>query len=351
MNIEKKLISMNYTKGVVIKSKYIVIHETANTSKGANALAHFNYWDKNADANSSAHFVVDDKQIIQLGEFENGKCFKMWHVGDNKGKSDISNDNSIGIEICVNSDGDYMRARQNAIELTRLIIEKTSLTVAAVKRHYDAWGKHCPATMLDKPELWTDFIKQLEQKSESTPPNTASTIKFDLFGQKTVSINGSIINGVSLIEARQLLEAMEFLVIWNDAIKTIEVRAKSSLSYNNEEITVLQKIVQAEAGGEDRKGKVLVANVIFNRVKAKNYPNTIKDVVFAPNQFEPTRNGAYEKAVPSQETVIAIQEALCGVDYSQGALFFRATNGLTPDCWHEKALKPLFVHGGHKFYC
>ena len=146
MNIEKKLISMNYNKGVVIKPKYIVIHETANTSKGANSMAHLNYWNTNSAANSSAHFVVDDKQIIQLGEFENGKCFKMWHVGNNQGKSDISNDNAIGIEICVNSDGDYTKAWQNAIELTKYILEKTGLTVAAVKRHYDAWGKHCPAS-------------------------------------------------------------------------------------------------------------------------------------------------------------------------------------------------------------
>ncbi len=351
MNIEKKLIAMNYSKGVVIKPKYVVIHETANKAKGANALSHFNYWNTNAAANSSAHFIVDDKQVIQLGEFENGKCLKMWHVGDNKGKSDITNDNSIGIEICVNSDGDYAKARQNAIELTRYILAKTGLPVSAVKRHYDAWGKHCPATMLDTPELWTDFIKHLEKPTEQQPPQTAvSTVKFDLFGQKTVDINGNIVNGVTFVQAKQLLEALDFVVVWNDSTKTIEVRLKASVNVSSEELTILQKIVQAEAGGEDRKGKVLVANVIFNRLKAKSFPNTIKDVVFQPQQFEPTRNGAYEKAVPKQDTILAVQEALCGVDYSQGALFFRTLRGATAECWHETALTRLFDYGGHRFY-
>jgi len=77
MNIEKKPISMNYSKGITIAPKYIVIHETDNTNKGANALAHFNYWNTNASAQSSVHFVVDDKRVIQLAEL----YWRCWHVG------------------------------------------------------------------------------------------------------------------------------------------------------------------------------------------------------------------------------------------------------------------------------
>lgn len=182
------------------------------------------------------------------------------------------------------------------------------------------------------------------------PPKAESIVKFDLFGQKTVEINGSILNGVTHVQARQLLEAMEFDVYWNETAKIIEVRLKGIINVSGEELDILQKIVQAEAGGEDHKGKVLVTNVIFNRVNNKGFQNTIKDVVFAPNQFEPTRNGAYERAVASQGTIKAVQEALSGVDYSGGALYFRTIKGATPDCWHETALTPLFDHGCHRFY-
>lgn len=349
MNIEKKLISMNYDKGKVIWPKYVVIHETANPNVGAGAQSHFNYWNTNSSAKSSAHFVVDDKQIIQLGEYENGKCFKMWHVGDNKGHSDIINDNAIGIEICVNSDGNYAKARQNAIELTAHILKKTGLTVSAVKRHYDASGKKCPATMLNKPELWADFINQLSVMLVPVPAPVPITetiadkrvISIKASG-KTHSPSGLFADGTNYIPIRAL-EALGFIVGWDSTDKSITL-------ITPEEKEMLYRITQAEAGGEDAKGRTLVANVIMNRVKSSSFPNSIKEVVFEPQQFEPTRNGAYEKAIVSETTKAAVDEALAGTDYSQGALYFIANKAISPDSFHERKCTKLFVHGGHTFY-
>ena len=154
--MKKQLISMNYSKGVNIIPEYIVIHETDNWNPGgANAQAHFNYWNTNPNANSSVHFVVDENEAIQLAEF-NWRC---WHVGDGNGSSGITNNNSIGIEICVN--GDYAKARQNTIELVKWLLPQVGLAADKVVRHKDATGKWCPRNMLDKPELWTDFITQI----------------------------------------------------------------------------------------------------------------------------------------------------------------------------------------------
>ena len=58
MNIEKKQIAYNKgTRNSVIK--YIVIHDTANKSNGADADAHFKYFN-GGNRNSSADFFVDD---------------------------------------------------------------------------------------------------------------------------------------------------------------------------------------------------------------------------------------------------------------------------------------------------
>jgi N-acetyl-anhydromuramyl-L-alanine amidase AmpD len=157
LKLVKQLISMNYSKGVTITPAYIVIHETANTSIGANAQRHFLYWNSNSGANSSVHFVCDQDEVIQLCEL-NWRC---WHVGDGDGSSGITNDNSIGIEICVNADGDYMKARQNAIDLVKWLLPQVKLTADKVVRHRDATGKYCPIKMLDNPDLWRDFIKQI----------------------------------------------------------------------------------------------------------------------------------------------------------------------------------------------
>ncbi len=163
MEIIKDLISINYTAGKVINPEYIVIHETANRSKGADAMAHRRYFGTNKNAKASAHFVVDDKRAIQLGEFEKGKCYEMWHVGTGKFKNPIYNKNSIGIEICVNSDGDYNKAFENAVTLCRHIMEKTGIDSAHVVRHFDAWGKRCPATMLEHPQLWEKFKNEVSK--------------------------------------------------------------------------------------------------------------------------------------------------------------------------------------------
>jgi len=158
MNIKKQLITMNYSKGITIVPQYIVIHETGNVSSGANAQMHYKYWNTNINAQSSVHFVVDDKEVIQLAELS----WRCWHVGDNKRHSSIVNGNSIGIEICVNADGDYTKARQNAIELVKYLMPILKIDADHVVRHFDSSGKHCPATMLDKPELWVDFKNQLQ---------------------------------------------------------------------------------------------------------------------------------------------------------------------------------------------
>ena len=77
-----------------------------------------------------------------------------------------------------------------------------------------------------------------------------------------------------------------------------------------EERRILERIVEAEAGDQDLKGRILVANVIMNRVKSKHFPNTIKAVVFAHRQFSPIQNGRYYRVTVSQKTKKAVKKAL-----------------------------------------
>jgi len=142
IDIQKKQIAYNRTKrtGTI---KYIVIHDTANKSKGADADAHFSYFN-GGNRNSSADFFVDDKKILQINDY---KKFCTWQVGDGKGKYGITNQNSIGIEICINADGDYDKAFLNAVELTKYLMKELGIPADRVVRHYDASRKNCPASM------------------------------------------------------------------------------------------------------------------------------------------------------------------------------------------------------------
>ena len=131
--------------------KYIVIHDTGNRSAGADAQSYFNYFNS-ANRDSSADFFVDDKDIWQVNDYAK---YYTWHCGDGKGKYGITNQNSIGVEMCINSDGDYENAYNNLIEVTKYLMDKLNITADYVVRHYDASRKNCPQTFTE--ERWNDF--------------------------------------------------------------------------------------------------------------------------------------------------------------------------------------------------
>lgn len=123
-----------------------------------------------------------------------------------------------------------------------------------------------------------------------------------------------------------------------------------------EELEVLCRIVEAEAGNEDGDGKLLVANVVLNRVNSEKFPDTVTEVVFqregGVSQFSPVYNGSYYTVTVSDETVGAVERALMGEDISQGALYFAARKyaDSTKMRWFDTKLTYLFLYGGHEFF-
>lgn len=157
MDIIKKQIKYNISKRTQA-IKYIVIHDTGNKSRGADADAHFNYFN-GGNRQSSADFFVDDEKILQINDYTK---YYTWQCGDGKGKYGITNSNSIGIEICVNSDGNYDKAFEKAIELTKYLMKELNIPAERVVRHYDASRKSCPASMKGNNwSLWNKFKEKL----------------------------------------------------------------------------------------------------------------------------------------------------------------------------------------------
>lgn len=128
---------------------------------------------------------------------------------------------------------------------------------------------------------------------------------------------------------------------------------KKNIYLKIKEYNVLLRIVEAEAGGEDITGKMLVANVIMNRVQNGRFPDTVTEVVYQKNangkaQFSPTVNGRIDSVNVSQETVDAVERVLNGEDSSNGALYFRSVH--SNGTWHDNALRRVAEHGNHIFY-
>lgn len=154
--------------------KFIVVHTTGNYRAGADANAHFQYWNS-GNVDQSADFVVDDKRAIQINDYEK---YYTWHCGDGKGKYGITNSNSIGIEICVNADGNFEKAVDNAIHLIKNL--KKSTGIQNVVRHYDASRKKCPAEFAKNNWAeWEVFLSRINDE-DSPELETVNDIVWEL---------------------------------------------------------------------------------------------------------------------------------------------------------------------------
>lgn len=88
-------------------------------------------------------------------------------------------------------------------------------------------------------------------------------------------------------------------------------------------LELLACCVEAEAGNQSLLGKRMVADVILNRVDDKDFPDTIEGVITEPYRFTSWWNGAMEKAVPSEETYVAVRMELDRRGWP-GLLYFTA---------------------------
>ncbi len=158
MNITENLIEKGRINrpGTPNSLKNIVVHETANKNKGADAKAHSIYI-KRLDEKTSWHYTVDDKSIYRhIPDNE-----KSYSTGDKE-----ANESSIAIELCVNSDGDFETTKKNAAELICELMEKYDIPIENVKTHKACDGKNCPATLLKSG--WDEFIGLIENGIRKT---------------------------------------------------------------------------------------------------------------------------------------------------------------------------------------
>lgn len=157
-------------------------------------------------------------------------------------------------------------------------------------------------------------------------------------------------------EASWKAERARLRAIRKEKRRIARIKKLCGVVVNRKEQAVLERIVEAEAGGEDMTGKILVANVVLNRVKSKKFPSTITKVVFAHRgnryQFSPLYDGRYYTVTVSAATKKAVRRALHGEDPSKGALYFMARRYASASNvrWFDTALTRVLQHGVHEFY-
>ena len=131
--------------------RYVVIHEAGNTDPGTGASNHARLLASGGNGSTSWHYTVDDHEIYQhLPDNEVG-----WHCGD--GREGPGNLTGLGIELCVNPEGDFDSTFDNAAKLTAYLLDAYDLTLEDVRQHYDFSGKNCPEQIRQQ-NRWEEFL-------------------------------------------------------------------------------------------------------------------------------------------------------------------------------------------------
>lgn len=138
---------------------------------------------------------------------------------------------------------------------------------------------------------------------------------------------------------------------WNVTLKQAKNMVKPDSAYDYEDLYWLSRIISAEAKGESFTGQIGVGTVVLNRVRSKEFPNTVKGVVFDKKygtQFTPVANGSiYEK--PTESAVIAAKMCLDGYTLSNSVLYF-VNPRIATSSWIQNHRKYAFRVGNHDFY-
>ena len=185
-------------------------------------------------------------------------------------------------------------------------------------------------------------------------------------GQKYIVANGRyiytglenvIIDSTMFVPVRPLAKAFGAEVIWHAEDYSVDVYDNGTLIesgenfYNENDLLWLARIIYAESNTEPFEGKIAVGNVVLNRVRSGEFPNSIYDVIFDKKygtQFTPVDNGSIYNT-PSEDCIKAAKICLEGYTLSDRILYFidavHASN-----MWVANNREFAFILGNHTFY-
>lgn len=132
---------------------------------------------------------------------------------------------------------------------------------------------------------------------------------------------------------------------------TIKLQYTENSNTNSEanDVYLLARIMQHEAGGEGYNGWAAVGEVVMNRVKSTKFPDTVADVVYQNGQFENFTEEVAESITPKSEILSCAAAVYAGqirIFDNENVLYFKnpmITDGIsaaTKEDW-----------GTHKWYC
>lgn len=117
-----------------------------------------------------------------------------------------------------------------------------------------------------------------------------------------------------------------------------------------EEINLVCRVVNAEAGNYGYDAQKNVAVAIFNRMNDGRFPDNVTDVLYQHDdgvwQFSTIQNNSAFEKTPTEETRKAVYDAYEQLEDYQKVIFFESKNSSV----HEQYAELCFSDDAHKFY-
>ena len=144
--------------------------------------------------------------------------------------------------------------------------------------------------------------------------------------EKNISVKElSIIHMNKEIDSISYLREMNKLE-WYKAYKDIFYKYRNVIEptisvfdvYTEDEMRLICRAIETECYGQSFESKVMVANVIYNRLESKEYGSSVEEVITSKNQF------AYWRESISEDTLYASMFGFEMGDLSDGSLAFHS---------------------------
>ncbi|HQM97494.1 MAG TPA: cell wall hydrolase, partial [Clostridia bacterium] len=163
-----------------------------------------------------------------------------------------------------------------------------------------------------------------------------------------------IYNGKIYASLKVMADALGLKTLYDEVSDSILLTTNTfffNSSYTYEDVYWLSRIVYAEAGYESYEGMVAVANVVLNRVRHDDFPDTIYGVIFdkaGGTQFTPVSAGTIYNE-PSENAILAAKAALNGYNNISWCLFFFNPR-IAKSTWIADSCDFYGSIGNHDFY-
>ena len=178
-------------------------------------------------------------------------------------------------------------------------------------------------------------------------------MKYDLLSKCEIK------DGRTMIPLRFVCESMGAEVLWDGIYNFIDIKKDGvtvpdecvASGYTKDDVRWLSRIIEAESASEPKQGQIAVGNVVLNRVKSPEYPNTIYGVIFDKKhgvQFQPVMNNTIYNT-PSKECVDSARRAMSGENYAGDCLYF-LNESIATNTWILNNREYYTTINNHSFY-